>query len=362
MTFSFRAQRITLPDGRRSATVLGPQGTISAVEDYFTFLDAIGRSPNTVRGYASDLAQWFEFLDARSRPWDQATMDDLGDFTAHLRRTNRAVPETNVVVLRPQVQKRSPASVQRALSAVFAFYDHHWNTPIAQALARSRQGRTAVRKGRYATGKRPIQVIVPDTIPDILTQDQAAVIVNAASTLRDRLLLLMMLLNGLRVGAALGLRHEDINVRKKSLTIRPRDDNANGARAKRRSDLTLPLHPAVGRIYTDYLDIEYGDLDSDYVFVNLWAGQIGAPMTYSNVRQLISRLSRATGVTFTAHTLRHTFATEARRGGAQLEAVSELLGHASVDVTRSTYIHTTVEDLRKELDRVEQSRRGPVHG
>lgn len=61
--------------------------------------------------------------------------------------------------------------------------------------------------------------------------------------LRDRLLLCTMGLNGLRVGAALGLRHEDIRVRKSELAVVPRDDNANNARAKRRSTLTIPLHP-----------------------------------------------------------------------------------------------------------------------
>lgn len=36
-----------------------------------------------------------------------------------------------------------------------------------------------------------------------------------------------------------------------------------------------------------------------------------------------------------------------------METVSELLGHSSTDVTRDTYVHTTVEDLRRALDRIE---------
>ena len=58
------------------------------------------------------------------------------------------------------------------------------------------------------------------------------------------------------------------------------------------------------------MHVEYGDLDSDYVFVNLFAGPVGAPMSYHAVHQLIRRIAARTGVGFTAHMLRHSHATE----------------------------------------------------
>ncbi|MFI6713305.1 tyrosine-type recombinase/integrase [Nonomuraea sp. NPDC050478] len=188
---------------------------------------------------------------------------------------------------------------------------------------------------------------------EYLAEEELVTVLTTPTRLRDRLLLAAMGLNGLRVGAALGLRHEDVRVRKGEIAVVPRDDNANNARAKRRSTLILPLHPAVGRLYSRYLDEEYGDWDSDYVFINLWSGNAGAPMTYDNVRALIGRISRASGIPMTAHVLRHTFATLMRRGGADMETVSALLGHSSADVTRETYVHTTVEDLRRALDRID---------
>ena len=85
-------------------------------------------------------------------------------------------------------------------------------------------------------------------------------------------------LNGLSIGAALGLRHEDVRLRKGELWVVPRADNVNEARAKRAQALVLPLHAAVARLYVEYLDEEYGDWDSDYVFINLWGGRLGRPM------------------------------------------------------------------------------------
>jgi integrase/recombinase XerD len=193
-----------------------------------------------------------------------------------------------------------------------------------------------------------------------LSSEELTRVLTAPPRLRDRLLLAVMGLNGLRVGAAIGLRHEDVRIRKGELAVVPRDDNANDARAKRRSPLVLPLHEGVGRLYSRYLDEEYGDWDCDYVFINLWAGELGRPMTYDNVRAVVTRTAEAIGIPFTAHVLRHTFATLLRRNGADMETVSEMLGHASVDTTRETYVHTTVEDLRRRLDQIEAGRTGGV--
>ena len=48
----------------------------------------------------------------------------------------------------------------------------------------------------------------------------------------------------------------------------------NGARTKSRQSRSVPVSAELIRLYGDYLHTEYGDLDSDYVFVNLWAGRM----------------------------------------------------------------------------------------
>ncbi len=108
----------------------------------------------------------------------------------------------------------------------------------------------------------------------------------------------------MRAGQALGLRHADFVSRKREVHIVPRAGNANGARAKVRSAAVVPVSAPLVRLYSEYMHTEYGE-DSDYVFVNLFGGQVGAAMTYPAVHQLISRIAARTGIGFTAHMLRH---------------------------------------------------------
>lgn len=155
----------------------------------------------------------------------------------------------------------------------------------------------------------------------------------------------------MRVGQALGLRHSDFVSRDREVWIVPRDDNANGARAKLRSPVRVPVTGALVRAYSDYMYAEYGDVDSDYVFVNLWAGRIGAPMTYASAHDLACRVAAATGVEFTLHMLRHTHATELIRSGVAIEVVARLLTHRSSTTTSQIYIHLDAADVREALHR-----------
>ena len=102
----------------------------------------------------------------------------------------------------------------------------------------------------------------------------------------------------MRIGEALGLRHNDIAAARREVTVRQRD-NANGARVKSTVSRTIPVSGELIRLYADYLHAEYGDLDSDYMFVNLWAHPHGHPLTYAAVYDLVRRLRRRPGSTST---------------------------------------------------------------
>lgn len=69
------------------------------------------------------------------------------------------------------------------------------------------------------------------------------------------------------------------------------------------------------RLYVDYLSAEYGALDCDYVFVNLWGNPHGRPLSYPAVYDLVGRLRRRTGIEFGPHHFRHTYATMASQPG-----------------------------------------------
>jgi integrase/recombinase XerD len=171
---------------------------------------------------------------------------------------------------------------------------------------------------------------------------------------RDRFLVSLLYDTGMRIGQAIGLRHEDIRIEDQAIRIVPREDNSNGARAKTRDAYTIPASTQVLELYVRYLVDDLHVLDSDtipdYVFVNLWDGEVGKSMTYQAVRSLFRRLSRTCGVAVMPHLLRHTRATHWIRDDAlPLATVSQLLGHASIETTHATYVHLTVQDLRDAL-------------
>ena len=154
---------------------------------------------------------------------------------------------------------------------------------------------------------------------------------------------------GLRIGEALGLRHEDLAAAEREVAVVPRD-NGNGARSKSREPRSIPVSAGLIRLYADYLHGEYGDLDSDYVFVNLWAGAAGQALSYPAVYDLVLRLRRRTGLDFDPHWFRHSAATRMLRDGVPVEVVSKILGHSSLTTTIAVYGHLTAEDARKALE------------
>jgi integrase/recombinase XerD len=103
------------------------------------------------------------------------------------------------------------------------------------------------------------------------------------------------------------------------------------------------------RLYSSYMFDEYGETDSDYVFVNLFAEPYGEPLRYQALHKLVGRLQARTGIPFNLHALRHSLATDLLRKGVPLEVVSKVLTHRSPATTLGTYSHLGVEDLRAAL-------------
>jgi site-specific recombinase XerD len=75
-------------------------------------------------------------------------------------------------------------------------------------------------------------------------------------------------------------------------------------------------------------------------YVNLWKGEIGRPLSYSSVNELVRRTRELVGFHFTVHALRHTFATLAYRDGVALEVIGAVLTHRSRSSTL-VYTHLT---------------------
>lgn len=197
--------------------------------------------------------------------------------------------------------------------------------------------------------RRAITVKAPGKLPRVLAATEVQAILDACDHLRDRFLLALMWESGCRVGEALGLRHEDIAAAEREVTIVPRV-NANKARCKSREQRTVPVSAGLIRLWGDYLHREYGQLDSDYVFVNLFAEPRGQALSYPAVYDLVIRLRKKAGFSFGPHWLRHTAATRMLRDGVPIEVVSKILGHSSVATTSAIYGHLTAVDARRALE------------
>jgi integrase len=99
----------------------------------------------------------------------------------------------------------------------------------------------------------------------------------------------------MRIGQALGLRHEDVVAWERRIVIRAREDTPRRARSKGGAEGGVPVAPELMRLWNDYMHEEYGDLDSDFVFVNLWGGRVGRPLTYKMVDKIVERTQRRVG-------------------------------------------------------------------
>lgn len=311
---------------------------VPAVESFLVYLEARELSPTTVKTYAYALAAYFTYLEEVARAWETVRLDDLAGFIAWLRR-----PAPNVIVLDAAASRRSASTVNKMLAAVSSFYGYQvrngcdvadrlvvWRNiasrrykPFLHHVTKSRPMRTS-----------PLKLQEDRRRPKTLTGEEVQALLDACIHVRDRFLLALLYETGMRIGQALGLRHEDIRGWAGEVAIVPRDDNANGARTKCHETHVVHISADLARLYSDYMHAEYGDLESDYVFVNLWGGERGRPWGYAGVYRLVRRLRAATGIAFGPHMLRHTHATELLRAGVSLDVVSRRLTHASVATHR----------------------------
>jgi integrase len=338
---------------------------VEPVEEYLTYLRNIERSPNTVKAYAFHLKLYWEYLQSRDLDWAAINVVELADFMSWLR-----IPAPkDVLSIHEQEAKRTESTVNAILTSVCMLYDFHEKAGKVPhiPLYRSRvmPGRRYkgflhhITKGK-PTQARLLKLKVPRRTPKTVSQEQVQQLFDACHRVRDKFLLCLLHESGIRIGQALGLRHEDIQSWDNQIQIVPRANNANGVRSKSKDPNTIHVTKELMGLYSQYLQEEFmeilGDDLSDYVFVNLWEGRIGAPMTYGTAMDLFNRLKRKTGIAIHPHMLRHTHATELIREGVEMAYVQKRLGHASIQTTIDTYVHVTNEDMKHEYQKYLESR------
>jgi integrase/recombinase XerD len=159
-------------------------------------------------------------------------------------------------------------------------------------------------------------------VPNRATDEQVVSLLRACRSARDRLIVLLMARGGLRRGEVCGLRRSDVHLLVDSRRLGcdvarahlhvVRRDNPNGAWAKSRRQRVVPLDFFAVQAFDTY-EFERmrvaGTADSDFVFVNLFRGRLGAPMRPDAIGELMAAASRRAGlhVAVRPHQLRHAF-------------------------------------------------------
>ncbi len=266
------------------------------------------RSAHTVRAYAATAHRLIDFLERHSGgPVAPAALLVLtpADLRAYLA-SRRGEGLGN-------------ASAARELSAVRGFL-------AFAAEAAGEQRAVPLVKGPKQARSVPRPVAPEDVLS--LAEETAAAAMEPWLGARDFAILLLLYGAGLRVGEALGLTGAAL----------PLGDvlSVTGKRAKTR---IVPLLPQVRDAIEQYLELcPYAPARD----LPLFRGARGGPLNGEMVRRAVRNARRAIGLgeRTTPHALRHSFATHLLGRGADLRALQELLGHASLS---STQIYTAVD-------------------
>lgn len=136
----FRTQRLTLPGGERTWTVLGSDHrVVGPAEEYLEYLRVQKASPNTVKSYGRGLALWWQYLDVFGLAWDAVRLEDFGGFLTWLRTGDGPA----VVAIAPGRSRFEESTVAVRLRAVLSLYTYHQlnGVDVGRDLYRITQGR-----------------------------------------------------------------------------------------------------------------------------------------------------------------------------------------------------------------------------
>jgi len=268
-------------------------------------------SSHTAESYRNDLMQFQTFVAGDNGDLDPAEIDAVW-----VRRWIVSLMDEGY----------SARSVNRKLSAVKSFFRYL-----------RRQNILSVNPLRQVKGPKtghPLPYFVRDADMNRLLEADA----DDGSFLsrRDRAVIDMFYTTGIRCAELVGLRDSDIDFAQGMIKV-------TGKRNKQR---LIPFADTLKNTLHDYIVIRNREVDrqSEAFFVR----PNGRPMSNNSVYMLVhKRLGEIADLSRRSpHTLRHTFATSMMNGGADLNAVRELLGHESLASTE-IYTHTSFEELKK---------------
>ncbi len=269
---------------------------------------------SSVEVYLRELSAFFAFLDAEGTAVTDVTPLTITSYLSMRRDRDGLSP-------------RSSAKVQSTLRGLYRFL-------VREGLMRTNPAQTV----RMPKVKRSIpDVFTVEEIDDLL----AEVDISGPEGLRDRCLFELIYSCGLRISEAQDLTLDRVHLSEGVLRVR----------GKGRKERMVPVGGEAEAWMRRYLEESRPVLAARRGAergsrTELFLNHTGGPLTRKGIWKKFKGLLCRTGSDGKVHTLRHSFATHLLRGGANLRAVQELLGHADISTTQ-IYTHVDRDILEK---------------
>ena len=268
-------------------------------------------SSHTVEGYRDDLFQFKQFI--------------CGEETFNPKEVDALIIRRWIVFL--MEKGYSPLSVNRKLSSLKSFfkylcrYNHIETSPVKKVVG--------------PKTSKPLPHFIKEKEMDNLFSYMDGD--NSFEGVRDRAILDVFYTTGIRCAELVGLKDEDIDFNAGLIKV-------TGKRNKQR---LIPFSDKLKETILTYLSGRQEEVESVFdgcLFVRKNGKSLSNSIVYEIVKKRLAEIPNLSKRS--PHVLRHTFATSMLNSGADLNAVKELLGHASLSSTE-VYTHTTFEELKK---------------
>lgn len=274
-----------------------------------------GVSDNTLSNYRRDVERYLDWLDTAGKT-------DLAEVTA-------ADLEAYVADLRRGDESRRPLAASSASRALVVARGLHKFATVEGIVV-----------GDVAASVSPPKQ--GEKLPDTLSIEEVAKLLDGCPTetpihLRDKALLEILYATGARVSEVLGLIVDDVRELPGYVKVTGKGDKQRLIPVGRAANLALDAYLVRGRPA-----LSKGKTHA--LFLNKRGGALSRQSAWTIIKDAASRAGIEQDIS--PHTLRHSFATHLLEGGADVRAVQELLGHASVTTTQ-IYTHVTPENLRE---------------
>jgi integrase/recombinase XerC len=152
----------------------------------------------------------------------------------------------------------------------------------------------------------------------------------------DKCLINLFYATGIRLSELTNIKKSDIDFYEGNLKVL----------GKRNKQRIIPLHQEVILLIKEYIDLRnstFESIDSPYLFITPSGKEIYNKYVYRRINSVLSAVT--TMSKRSPHIIRHTFATHMLNAGADLNAIKEILGHASLAATQ-VYTHNSIEQLK----------------